>query len=245
MNVAIFLYGEYRQFELAVEIYKDKFNFFNTDYYVSSWDYSRERCELRTYDVEHFVTEDKIKKYLPNALISLRKDKDRVGRFTTKIYQHLSICVDMCKNTRKKYDMVIVKRIDGFEIFDNSLFDNVDSNSLYTMNGLSDGVKFDFGDLFFYGGVEPVFQFIKGFYKKIELGLLANVHGHPDEFLYESDISVKKFPIKVNSCLIRPNMLDIFRNCKSYGDIDKNILDANSKATSEWYDKLRKTISKV
>ena len=40
-------------------------------------------------------------------------------------------------------------------------------------------------------------------------------------------------------------MLDIFRNCKSYGDIDKNILDANSKATSEWYDKLRKTISKV
>ena len=83
------------------------------------------------------------------------------------------------------------------------------------------------------------------FYKKIELGLLANVHGHPDEFLYESDISVKKFPIKVNSCLIRPNMLDIFRNCKSYGDIDKNILDANSKATSEWYDKLRKTITSV
>ena len=40
-------------------------------------------------------------------------------------------------------------------------------------------------------------------------------------------------------------MLDIFRNCKSYGDIDKNILDANSKATSEWYDKLRKTVFKA
>ena len=116
MNVAVFLYGEYRQFELAVEIYKDKFNFFNTDYYVSSWDYSRERCELGTYDEEHFVTEDKIKKYLPNALISLRKDKDRVGRFTTKIYQHLSICVDMCKNTRKKYVLHYMLIAHAFDI---------------------------------------------------------------------------------------------------------------------------------
>lgn len=245
MNVAVFLYGEYRQFEQAVHIYKDKLNSYNPDYYVSSWDYSREKCELRTYDVEHFVTEDKIKKYLPDASILLRKDKDRLSRFTTKIYQHLSICADMCKDTGKKYDMIIVKRIDGFEIFDDSLFSNVDTNSLYTMNGLSDGIKFDFGDLFFYGGAKPVFQFIKGFYKKIQLGLLPNVHGHPDEFLYESDISVKKFPVKVNSCLIRPNMLDIFKNCKSYGDITKNILSLNNKATSEWYDTLRKTISKV
>ena len=245
MKIAVFLYGEYRQFELAVNIYKDKLSSYNPDYYVASWDYSREKSDLGTYDEEHIVTEDMIKKYLPNAIVSLRKDKDRLSRFTHKIYEHLTMCADMCVDSGKDYDMIIVKRIDGFEIFDDSLFSNIDTNSLYTVKGLSDGIKFDFVDLFFYGGVKPVLHFINEFCHKISLGLKVMCHKDPDKFLYHSNISVKKFPEKVMTCLIRPNMLDLFKNCKSYSDITQDIRSLNSKATSEWYDVLRKTVSKV
>ena len=219
MKIAVFLYGEYRQFELAVNIFKDKLSSYNPDYYVSSWDYSREKCDLGTYDIEHIVTEDMIKKYLPNAIVSILKDKDRQRCTSKKIYEHLKICDDMCVDSDKEYDMIIVKRMDAFEIFDDSIF-NIDINSLYTKKGLSDGIKFDFADSFFYGGVKPILQFINEFYHKIiSSGEEVQCHKHPDMFLYNSNISVKKFPKKVRVCIIRPNLIDLVKNWKSYKDI--------------------------
>ena len=243
MKIAVFLYGEYRQFELAVNIYKDKLSSYNPDYYVSSWDYSREKCELGTYDEEHIVTEDKIKKYLPNAVISLRKDKGR-DRFTTKIYEHIHVCADMCRDSGKDYDVIIVKRIDEFEIFEDSLLSDIDINSLYTDSGLSDGITFDFCDLFFYGGYKPVLQFIDEFYAKILENPKIFVHSTPDKFLYHSDISVKKFPEKVILCLIRPHMVDLFKNCKSYSGV-ADIRKGWGQLIGEWYDVLKYSKSKV
>ena len=80
--------------------------------------------------------------------------------------------------------------------------------------------KFDFADSFFYGGVKPILQFINEFYHKIiSSGEEVQCHKHPDMFLYNSNISVKKFPKKVRVCIIRPNLIDLVKNWKSYKDI--------------------------
>ena len=241
--MAVFLYGEYRQFEQAVNLYKDKLQRLRPDYYISTWDYSREKCELGTYDEEHIVTEDKIKKYLPKSVISIRKDKNRMGKATDKIYESMCECLNICKKVGKKYDIILVKRLDQFERYDDSLFDNLDVNCFYSKPSMDR--KFDFSDLFFFGGFKQVTQFIEEFYKETLNNTKYFVHTAPAKYLHYSDIPVRAFPTKVSTHIIRPTMVNLLKKIKSHDELTKNILKSISQLDGKWYSQLKYTISKV
>ena len=78
MKVAVFVYGEYRDFDILVKTW-DFLKDLDCDVYMSTWDYSYQENHILGYFVEKQVTENMILDYVPNAKFKIINEKEHYG----------------------------------------------------------------------------------------------------------------------------------------------------------------------
>ena len=243
MKVAVFLYGEYRQFEQSVKLYTKQLSNLSPDYYLATWEDSLEQDSLKTYYVKHKVTEERIKTFLPDAHIKIDVDTSEHFNMCRNIYRLLNNCCDLYEKSNTEYDIVIVKRLHCIDRFEGAhqhlhpkILETYDYNSIYTINGLSDSKSFDFGDLFYYGNPKSIVRFIRAINSRLTevKKYKGNVHKDPDMFLFYSDFSVKKIPVNMNSVVIRPTA-DFIRVAEEATEINSELFQKLDPYHSDWY----------
>lgn len=244
MKVAVFLYGEYRQFEQSVKLYTKQLANLSPDYFLATWEHSLEQDTLKTYYVEHKVTESRIKSFLPDARISVDIDTSEHFDMGRNIYRLLSNCCDLYEKSNEEYDMIIVKRLDCIDCYQGNhqhlpteILESYDYTSIYTKHGLSDSKSFDFGDLFYYGNPKSIVRFIRAINSRLTEVKKYKVHVHkdPDMFLFYSDFSVKKIPVNYSSIVIRPTA-DFIRIAEEATEINPELYQKLLPYHGDWYD---------
>ncbi len=72
-KTAVLVYGEFREFENAHKSW-NFLNRINSDLYICTWDMSSERNSLLGINFSEKISEEKILKYFPNAIINISSD---------------------------------------------------------------------------------------------------------------------------------------------------------------------------
>ena len=186
MNIAVLLTGELREFELAQRSW-GPLRDLNADFYVSTWDISIQKNDYFEIDLVEEVTTEKIKKYLPDAKISILNQENFIpGCRDTEIWAininklifHWKNCLELVKKSDKNYDTLILMRPDVFFLIDDSkTFLNCNNNkAIYgtkhiTITGLNkEAVNFEKNinyfdyfvfDIFFMGNYDVMKNFIE------------------------------------------------------------------------------------
>lgn len=178
MRTAIFLYGQYRHADTALPLWVG-FNELDADYYVATWDYTKQVVNDTDYKTELFrhereITPDDVYKFIPDATLFI--DDEYKYNFRNN-HEKMSFlhkkCLEMCVESGKKYDIVLVMRIDSIYQCTREQIDtlsHVKKNTLYFSNGLSyvqdmnnknqiKPIPF-INDLFFYGDFDTINKFI-------------------------------------------------------------------------------------
>lgn len=135
-NIAVLLFGEYREFENTL-ISLEPFIEEGFDFYVSTWNISQQYKEQLDIEIYENITEQKIRKYLPNAKIKI-SDVYELGDTQTKMNFHWLALAEMVKNSEKNYDIIVMKRIDSYVWDINStLYEHNSEDTMYVRNGLN------------------------------------------------------------------------------------------------------------
>jgi hypothetical protein len=221
MKIAVCLYGEFREFEYtlsSLSIWEK----FNPEYYVSTWNVSKQTSDSLKIEIIETVDEDKIKKHIPNSSISiLDKINPENNDNEVRLHHHWRNLIKMLKESKKKYDLVIFRRIDLFihdfkeDVFLNT---NFKKNTIYIPAGLAykklNEVNFPFvDDNLFISNSETIIKFIDELPNES-----MRTHFGIAESLIKSNIDIKE----INFCeyfILRPTMRkyltdDYKKNCK-------------------------------
>jgi hypothetical protein len=227
VNVAIIVWGYYRQFETAVEFWDETYSKYNPDLFFSLWDESRETCKLEGYefDIHKKVDEKTIKNYYPKANLQQFNYNEVDLIPPNRVYFLIDKAIDAILSSNKNYDAIIVKRADAFEWSSYNIVKDLKENTVYTYNGKKldeDGQPvFDFGDILFYGTAKSIIKFIKGLINSEYFEKGIRTHKDPDKYLWESDINLEKFPGTLTWQIVRPIFLHLFNGKRPLKDFFK------------------------
>jgi hypothetical protein len=220
MKIANFVYGQFRQLDIAVK----SWNFLHEidcDTYVSTWDKSIQYSYYLNIFDEFDVTEEMIYNLLPNSTISIineyEYDIQNYGdyqprcyvRNSKKTYFHWKNCLRMLKNSGKKYDLIMLNRTDNYffsqkpyeEYFNiedkkNIFNHSTDNRGIF----LSENNNYTVNDLFFIGNFDLMSNIIENV-PKIEKLL------HDDFAKYLMSINVEVKTLKnLEISTLRPNI---------------------------------------
>lgn len=125
MKIAVFVYGMYREFDIAVKSWQF-LNFTDNDVYFSTWNKSVQRNKRLGITVNEEVTQDRILKHIPTATINIESDILALSNPQKMIY-HWKQCLRLMKESGKKYDLIMLTRPDSFKVIQ-------DLNSIYRCN---------------------------------------------------------------------------------------------------------------
>jgi hypothetical protein len=97
MKLAVLVYGMYREFDIVVKSW-DFLNNIDSDVYFSTWDTSKQKNIRLGITIDEEVTEERIKKHIPNATTSVQSE----NKFTElsnsqKLMYHWKNCLKMVK----------------------------------------------------------------------------------------------------------------------------------------------------
>jgi hypothetical protein len=112
MKLAVLIFGEYREHELAVKTW-DFLNHFECDIYYSTWNKSIQHDDKLGIRIEEIITEEKIKSIFPNAVTSILDYDEYLGKFVNnagRLYFHWEILLGLLKNSGKEYTHVMLIR---------------------------------------------------------------------------------------------------------------------------------------
>jgi uncharacterized protein (DUF488 family) len=165
MKVAVLVGGMYREFDIAI----NSWNFLNDidcDVYFSTWSKSIQKNSRLNISINEDVIEDRIKKYLPNSIVSIL-DETKYNHLNNpeKLIFHWKECMRLLELSKKKYDIVILTRPDNyFELhnkWDCILKFNYD-NIIYGIDEIHDVDNVPYtNDIFFIGNYETMKYFLK------------------------------------------------------------------------------------
>jgi hypothetical protein len=176
MKIAIMVYGQYRDFEIAVK----SWNFLDSgyDFYFSTWNNSKQYNKKLNIDREFEVNEDMIRKHVPNSTISILDELKYVENTIdgenrpNKMIYHWRNCLKLIEDSGKKYDRILIIRIDSYFDFNISLNEIINKSKnklLYLYSDLIiENGKIWAQDLFFMGNQDLISDFIKKIPDKIE-----------------------------------------------------------------------------
>jgi hypothetical protein len=222
-KMAVLINGEFREFEIAVQ----SWNFMNDidcDFYVSTWSKCIQKNKNLNIHIEEEITEERIKKILPNANISISNINDYDFSFETSWHNakqifHWKNTVRMMKESGVQYDSVMMTRPDNYI---NCAFP---SNDFLTMNEektlygplaihVSGPDKQYFVlDFFFVGSMESISKMVETLPDRMDL----NIHGELSRHILNLDMFVK--PIQnFRQTVVRPSVRGI-------ENVDINIVD--------------------
>jgi hypothetical protein len=235
MGFAVLICGEYREFDIAVQ----SFNFLNDldcDVYFSTWNISEQNNPGLNFYLKEEITEERIRKHLPNATISILNVEDY--NFTSnqpKMVTHWKNAVRMCNESGKNYDSVLIIRPDVHFFNDNpseTLLTYNEPDRLYGEQYIS-MIKhniFHMLDMFFIGCLETVTKYVES------VPLHSTVHIGIADCLISLGLYIDR--IACNAVIIRPNCRQLINSELSNRP---QILQKNN----EWFDKFHEKKSIV
>lgn len=121
MSVAVLVNGECRELPIAVKSWRF-LKELDCDVFVSTWNKCIQINRRLGINIQEDITEDHIKTYLPNAIISIN-DKNNydfssdVQYHNAKQIFHWKNSLRMMKSVGKKYDLVIITRPDNYKFY--------------------------------------------------------------------------------------------------------------------------------
>jgi len=174
MNIAVLISGEYREFEIAHRSWT--FNEYgNVDYYVSTWDETREVNKNLNINICETVTIDRIQKYLPitDSIISEPNILVNQQKMINRWHEGLKLI----KSSGRTYDAIIVIRPDLYIEFDDNfkhLLHTIEPNTIYCYCDLFKGAAKNVVDQFLVGDSNTIFKLLDIDYKIIKHN--TNIH---------------------------------------------------------------------
>jgi|LakMenE01Jun11ns_1017448.scaffolds.fasta_scaffold9957643_8 hypothetical protein len=116
MKLAVLVYGMYREFDIAVKSW-DFLNNIDSDVYFSTWNKSTQKNIRLSINVDEEVTEERIKKHIPNVITSVQSE-DNFKELTNpqKLIYHWKNCLKMVKDSGKEYDLIMLTRPDNYKV---------------------------------------------------------------------------------------------------------------------------------
>ena len=163
MRNLLILFGEYRNFDLAIPQLKnlDKF-----DVIVSTWDYSQQVTlnELREQIGVHQqqITKNNIIKYIPHATPIILKHGTHSKYNTTNMINHWKLALKSIGT--KRYDKIILHRCDMISTFHTLLDTDFEEDILYCEPGMiTHGISNWFNDYIVAGTHSIMEKFITTF----------------------------------------------------------------------------------
>ena len=161
MKVAIFVYGMYREFDIAVK----SWNFLreiDNDVYFSTWNTSVQKNKRLNITVDEKVTLDRITKHIPEAVVNLETDNLPLSN-PQKLVYHWKQCLRMMQESGKQYDIIMLTRPDSFKVIQDSksIYKWNAPNTLYGLEKIIDSTTGPFiQDIFFVGNTEVISNLI-------------------------------------------------------------------------------------
>lgn len=161
MKLAVFVYGMYREFDIAVK----SWNFLreiDNDVYFSTWDTSIQKNKRLNITVNEKVTPDRILNHIPTATINIESDILPLSNPQKMIY-HWKQCLRMMRESGKQYDLIMLTRPDSFKVIQDSksIYKWNAPNVLYGLERIVDSTTGPFiQDIFFVGNTETISRLI-------------------------------------------------------------------------------------
>jgi len=171
MKAAILVDGEFREMGITIDSWKF-LKEIDCDVYVSTWDKSIQINKSLDIHIEEDITEDYVRGFFPNAIISINNINDYDFSSDTyfnnaKQIFHWKNCLKMMKESGINYDVVILTRPDNylFYKFDSSKFFELNKEkTLYgqdTIHVSGPNKQYFMLEYFFIGSVESMSRMIE------------------------------------------------------------------------------------
>lgn len=224
MKIAVFVYGEFREFDSVVK-YWDFLKKYDCDVYLSTWDYSFQANENLGYVRERYITNDMVKDLIPNIKYSILHEKDYYSDYqlpnnmkkrTKRVILHWKNCLKMMKESGIKYDLIILNRTDNFTVFDlkNEYLNQISKQSdrIYGLQHiyLSNPNTFHLVDLILYGNYNAMCEMIEKCPNNLDC-----IHNDLSLHIMSCNLYVEKNSDvggDVGVGVFRPNSLELIKN---------------------------------
>lgn len=212
MNIAVLVFGEYREFDNAVKSWKF-LKEFNCDVYFSTWNKSIQIKEDLNINLIEEITKERIKNHLPNAIISIKNQDDCtfLNGNTQKMFYHWKESFKMMKESGKSYDSIMLLRPDlHFELDDHTIFNTFDKdnvlycNKLINASGYIPPKPFLLTDTFYYGNYNDMCTFIDNL--EVES---SEVNPHKQLYKLTTNLGFKTNIIDFELYIMRPTLRGI------------------------------------
>lgn len=217
MKVAILVFGQYGEFDTAVNFwdFKDRTD---CDFYFSTWNRTSKFHEEYNSDFNREVSIPMITNYIPNAVVHLGdetyynqarygiKDYD-IGPTQEKIIYHWKTCLNAVKMSGKQYDHILLIRPDmiyKFKFPFDDFFNFNENNKIYNHTwGIVNGEKGPYvNDTFFFGNFETMSRMIELF---DDISTEKGNHWDTASHILSLGITVQHID-GIDAFLLRPNV---------------------------------------
>lgn len=204
-KLAVLIGGEFREFERA----QKSWTFLNDiehDIYFSTWNISHEINDKFSVDLIENVTEDKIRKYFPEAIINITSDDFLIDHPVHKLVYHWRNLLNMVDISNVTYDSILLIRPDirlhfgdsdeVEPVFDiNSFVDNMSNDIIYSTNKIDylPPPTFCFiNDVLFMGKYNMIRKAFMSFLPSIKKNEIFDIHNELSRYFINNNIYVDK-----------------------------------------------------
>jgi len=215
MKICVFVYGEYREFNYAVQSWwflKE----YDCDVYFSTWDKSVQMYPKYGICIDEAITEDDILIRIPNANVSISSIKDYETEFpnsSEKVLFHWRKCLNMVNN--KEYDYLMLTRTDNVfvPLCSNECFGevikNIKNNMIYgTSKLITDHLNNPHvNDVFFIGEFKTMINFINKLpYKFNILNDGGSLHTNLARYILDMNLTLESIENYIGIRVVRPTI---------------------------------------
>lgn len=161
MKVAVFVYGMYREFDIAVKSW-DFLREIDNDVYFSTWNTSIQKNKRLNITIDEEITLSRIAKHIPGATVNLETDSLPLSN-PQKLVYHWKQCLRMMQESNKEYDIIMLTRPDSFKVIQDSksIYKWNATNTLYGLERIVSSTTGPFiQDVFFAGNTEVISNLI-------------------------------------------------------------------------------------
>ena len=212
MRIAVLVFGEYRELNIAIKSWKF-LNEFDCDVYFSTWDKSIQIRDDLNINIIEDITLEIILNRIPNAIVSIKNQDDVqfLNGNTQKMFYHWKESFKLMKESNKHYDSIMLLRPDlHFELNDHSVFNNLTEdktlycNKLINASGYVSPKPFLLTDTFYFGNYNDMSQFIN------ELDIVSSeVNPHKQLYKLSTKLGLKTKIVDFEILIVRPTLRKI------------------------------------
>lgn len=210
MKTAILVNGEFREFDISIKSWKF-LQEMDCDVYVSTWKKCIQYSRNINFHLEEDVSEENIRKHIPNATISILDINDfdfsgDVAYHNNKQTFHWKNCLKMAKESGIIYDQIMLIRPDDYLFYEPS-YDTFrklnEENLLYGLTKIIISPQGDYFlmDYFFFGNYTPMSLMIETLPNEMP----DNIHTSLAKHIESIGLDVKQIDM-FDICLVRPTM---------------------------------------